>query len=273
MNAYLVSHNGLGDNLFMIGAINYIKQFYTNVYFLCKNKYYDNVRSFFHETSNVICLPIDENNEYYDIINLVTDKYKDENNDILICGGHKNFLTSRITNKSFLNHKLIDKNYTIDFSSITTKNYSFIEKFYIDINLNLTYFYEYFDLPSTKESKTLFDSVSDYYLIFIQYKCSDGRNLNISNLIEKYINDNKVLLISNDVNFYDKDKDSKQHFFAQKFVYNKIVNYVDTIKNCDEIYIIDSCFIGLILPFLKTNRLKTEKVSIIFRDEIDKYIL
>jgi len=271
MNAYLVCHNGLGDNLYMNGAINYIKQFYENIYFICKNKYYNNVQSFFHETSNVICLPIDENNEYYGIMNILTDKYKNEKNDILVCGGHKDFFATRISNKAFLNHKLIDKNYTIDFSSITSKNYSFIEEFYKDINLNLTYFYEYFDLPSTEESKSLFDSVSNYYLVFIQYKSSDGRNLNISNLINKYINDEKVLLICNDLNVYDKN--SNQYFFAEKFVYNKIVNYVDTIKNCDEIYIIDSCFIGIILPFLKTNRLKTEKVSIILRDEIDKYIL
>ena len=38
MNAYLVSHNGLGDNLYMIGALNFIRQFYKNVFFLCKKK-------------------------------------------------------------------------------------------------------------------------------------------------------------------------------------------------------------------------------------------
>ena len=36
MNALLVSHNGLGDNLFMIGALHYLLKFYTNVFFIVK---------------------------------------------------------------------------------------------------------------------------------------------------------------------------------------------------------------------------------------------
>tara|TARA_B110000211_G_scaffold46890_1_gene50329 strand:- start:2563 stop:2784 length:222 start_codon:yes stop_codon:yes gene_type:complete len=65
----------------------------------------------------------------------------------------------------------------------------------------------------------------------------------------------------------------KKHPLAQHFVYNKIINYLDTIKNCDEIYLIDSCFIGILLPLLKTNKLKTKKFRIILRSQPNKYIL
>ena len=140
-----------------------------------------------------------------------------------------------------------------------------------DINLNLTHFYEYYDLPSTDISKQLFDSVKNYYLVFIQLKSSDGRVLNISNLLSKYINDDNVLLICNDANLYDKDH--KKYLIAQNFLMNKIVYYVDVIKNSDEIYLIDSCFIGIVLPFLKMNKLKTDKVKIILRNEVANYIL
>lgn len=273
MDAYLVSHNGLGDNLYMIGALNFIKQFYKNVFFLCKGKYYENVKLFFDENSNIICIPFNENDEFNEIKNILdNDKYVDPNIDIFVSGFcHKCYLKSKITNEAFLNHKRIDKNYTIDYSTITTSNYSFIENFYTDINLNLTYFYEYFDLPSTETSKQFFDSVSNYYLVFIQLKSSDGSVLNISNLINKYINDPKVLLICNDSNLYSKDHIN--HSLAEKFLLNKIVYYVDIIKNSDEIYLIDSCFIGVVLPFLKMNKLKTDKVKIILRNQVENYIL
>ena len=270
MDAYLVSNNGLGDNLYMNGAINFIKQFYKIVYFLCKNKYYENVKLFFNESSNIICLPFNENDEYNEIKNILNqDKYIDENIDIFVCGPyHKAYLKSKITNKDFLNHKIINKNYTIDFSSLNSKNYAFIENFYTDINLNLTYFYEYFDLPYNDVSKKLFDSVSNYYLVFIQLTSSCGQTLNICNLINKYINDDKVLLICNDKNLYDKD--NKKYHLAEKFILKKIIYYIDIIKNSDEIYIIDSCFLGLVIPLLKTNQLKTKKIEIILRDQVNK---
>ena len=34
MNAYLISHNGLGDNLYMIGATNFSSKFYKNLFFM-----------------------------------------------------------------------------------------------------------------------------------------------------------------------------------------------------------------------------------------------
>ena len=64
MDAYLVGHNGLGDNLYMVGAVNFIKQFYKNVFFLCRSSSYENVSLFFNESSNVKCLPFNEIDEY-----------------------------------------------------------------------------------------------------------------------------------------------------------------------------------------------------------------
>jgi hypothetical protein len=272
MDVYLVSHNGLGDNLFMVGAINFIKQFYNNVYFLCKNKYLEHVKLFFDNKSNIICLPFNEDDEFASIKNILNyDKYMNNNIDIMVCGMHKHYLNSKITNTDFLNYNKIDKNYTIEYSPISNANYSFIENFYKDLNLNLTYFYEYFYLADTDISKQLFNNVSNYYIVFIQSTCSTGKKLNVSNLTNKYINNDKVLLICSDINLYNKD--NEKYYIAQKFIFNNLVNYVDIIKNSDEIYLIDSCFLGIILPLLKTNQLKTKNVRIILRDDVDKYIL
>ena len=275
MNAYFVSHNGLGDNLYMIGALHFLLKFYEKIYFLCKQKYYSNVVLFFSDHPNIICVPFDENNEFNEIEKIINKNY--ETNDIFICGMHKSYLTSKITNTDFLNYQILDKKYTIDYDDLNTTNYSFIENFYNDINLNLTYFYEYFYLPSTKESFELYDTIKNYYIIFIQLKSSDNSSLNISNLLNKYLYDSNVLLICNDKNLYDIDNKTQdienKYNVCQKFVYNKIVNYNHVIKNSNEIYIIDSCFIGIILQYVKTNQLKANTVRIILRQNSNKIII
>lgn len=272
MNAYLVSHNGLGDNLFMIGALRFLLNFYDKIFFLCKNKYYKDVVTFF-EDSNIICVVFDENDEFNAISNIIKINYN--MNDILVCGPcHKSYLTSKITNEKFLKYIPINKEYTIDFDTLISSEYSFIEGFYKDLNLNLTYFYDYFYIPSTKESLEYYNNVKNYYIVFIQWSCSDGRKLNISKLLEKYLHDTNVILVSNDVNFYDipnKTEDNKiKYNICNKILHNsRIINYKDIILNSDEIYIIDSCFTGIVLPYLKTNQLKTNKVRIIHRNLVD----
>ena len=36
-SAYFLSHNGLGDNITNIGAINFLLNYYETIYFLCKD--------------------------------------------------------------------------------------------------------------------------------------------------------------------------------------------------------------------------------------------
>ena len=278
MNAYLVSHNGLGDNLYMIGALRYLAQYYDTIYFLCKQKYFDNVFLFFQDTDKIICVPFDESREFDAIKEIISEKYTNPLYDIFICGFcHKTYLTSKITNPVFLNARnhscMTNGDHTVDFDTLTTQNYGFIQDFYRDIGLNLSHFYQYFQLPEMAKSDILYDSVAKYYIIFIQLTSSDGTCLNISELLKKYLYDDLVLLICNDHNLYDSEKQPQKYLLAMPFVYNKIVYYTKTIMNSDEIYIIDSCFTGIILPYAKTNRLKANKVRIIMRDMADKITL
>jgi hypothetical protein len=275
MNAYLVSHNGMGDNLFMIGALHFLLKFYEKIYFLCKSKYYQNINLFFMETPNIICIQFNEHNETDEIKKIIKANY--ETNDILICGFcHTSYLKSKITNTDLVNYTHIDKRYTIAFDTLTTGNYRFIADFSRDINLNLTYFYDYFYMPTTKESIELYKKVQDYYIIFIQLKSSDGKELNIKSLLEKHLHDVNTILLCNDKNVYDIPADEKttdtniKYNICKNFMYNKLVHYKEVIQNSDEIYIIDSCFIGIVLPYLKTNQLKAKKVRIIRRDIVDR---
>ena len=282
MNAYLVSHNGMGDNLYMIGALRYLINFYDKIYFLCKKKYYDNVVLFFGDP-NIICVPFDDNNENAAIKYILDEKQ--HMNDIFVCGDcHKQYVKSKITNTKLIttlnqlnqNHAH-DEKYTIEFDTLTRETYYFIEGFYKDINLNLTHFYDYFHLPITNEAMTLYNGVKDYYIVFIQLKSSNGETLNISNLVKTYLHNDAVILICNDKNLYDvpnKTSEVERKFnLCNDFVCNKLVHYTTVIQNSNEIYIIDSCFVGIVLQYLKTNKLKANKVRIITRDVASNVIL
>lgn len=285
MNAYLVSHNGLGDNLCMIGALRYLLQFYNNVYILCKIKNHENFKLFFTDTKNIHCIPIDDREEQKNMIHILKTASYNMLNDIFVCGGLKHLFNSRILNQNFIqnlhleNSKTNSTEYKIDHDMLTSKNFSFIENFYKDIWMNLSIFYNYYKIPENQESVELYEKIKDYYIIFIQLKSSCGKSLNISNLIKKYINDKNSILICNDSNLYREHIKKNQHLkedelndistkaeLCDLFKMTKLVNYYHTIINSNEIYIIDSCFIGIVLPLLKQNKLKANTVRIILRD-------
>ena len=129
MEAYFLSHNGLGDNITSIGAVRFLLKYYNKIYFLCKDNYLKNVELLFSNL-NVNIISVDKNNENYDCEKIINSNYTNKNVDIFICGSHKNYLKSKITNKLFLEYKSDNKNYKIQ--------YNFIENFYKDINLDLS---------------------------------------------------------------------------------------------------------------------------------------
>ena len=200
---------------------------------------------------------------------IILNKYN--HNDIFICGLHRNYLQSKITNILYLEYNIQNKNYVIEYDTITRDNYNFIENFYKDIHLNLTIFYDYFYLPSYYDSLLLYNSIKKYNIIFIQLKSGCGRYLNITNLLNKYLHNDNTILICNDMNLYDPNipEHKIKHSLCEQFVLTKIMYLIDTIKNSSEIYIIDSCLIGILLQLIHKNELKAKTVRIIKRNLIN----
>ena len=269
MNALLISHNGLGDNLFMIGATNYLLEFYDYVFLLCKHKYYSNVIEFFPQELNkrILVIPFNENHETEQLLFIAN--HNRSTKDILICGCHNSYIQSKITNTKYLKqtaeykqNKNIQKYEIV--KNMNLDGYDFIENFYRDIGLNLNHFVDYFKLPETEESIKLYNSIKQYKIIFTQIQSSTGHILNINNIIEKYKDNDEYIIICNDKNIYRKGE--KKWALAQKFVLNKIINYYTTILNSYKIKIIDSCFTGIVLPLYLGNKLNTKDVKIIKRD-------
>lgn len=275
MEAYFVSNNGLGDNIYSIGALRYLLKFYNKIYFICSDRYIHLVKDFFIDTENIICVPFDSTNQIKSCKKIMN-KYRDTH-DILVSGWHKRFIKSKVTNKKFLKARklLTSGKYYICHDTINKRNYGFIAEFYKHNGLNLRIFFEYFHLPKTDESKQLYDSVKDYKIIFLQTTSSNGKKLHIKDLCKKNILDSNTIMISNDENLYDSIEEPneeiiKKRELCQKFIRTNLTYYLDTIINSSEIYIIDSCFVGIVLPLLKTNKLMANNVRIILRDEAKK---
>lgn len=276
MNAYLLSHNGLGDNLFMIGAVRFLLQYYENIYFICKDKYYNNVKLFYKNIDNVLIItiksPKSKEDELSSCLEIINESVYLKN-DVLICGSfYKNYLKSKITNTKLLQRFPEKKRYIIDYDTLSSSNYSFIEKFYLDINLDLNIFFEYFELPLTTESQTYYDSLSNYdKIIFIHSKASN-KKLNFDKLCKENVMKTNTIMICADYNIYETtkklNKTQAEKFDVCKNMVNiPLIYYLDIIKKCNEIYIIDSCFTGIVLPLLKTQKLKATKIRIIERNK------
>ena len=247
-SAYILSHNGLGDNITMIGAINYLLLHYNNVYLLCKDKYESNVKLLINN-KNVIIIPFDHINEESSCKNIITNVYSNDYTDVFICGVHKNYLKSKKTNPSILNYNKNNK-YNIKWEHIKT--------FYQDMNLDLSIYYEYFDINSTEKSIALYEKIKDINIIFCHTQ-SSTKTISLSENIKTYINDNKYIIICANENVYNKNH---AHFeVANKFINIPVAEYIDVIKNACEIFIIDSCFSCIINPLSELNKLNTKKIK------------
>jgi len=251
-SAYIVSHNGLGDNITMIGAINFLLLHYNNIYLLCKDKYESNVKLLINN-KNVIIIPFDHINERSSCKNIITNVYSNDYTDVFICGVHKNDIKSKITNPSILNYNKNNK-YNIKWEHIKT--------FYQDMNLDLSIYFEYFDINSTEKSIALYEKIKDINIIFCHTQ-SSTKTISLPENIKAYINDNKYIIICSNENVYNKNH---AHFeVANNFVNIPVQNYIDVIKNACEIFIIDSCFSCIIYPLSVSNKLNTAKIEYIRR--------
>lgn len=251
MEAIFLSHNGLGDNITSIGAINFLLNYYSKIYFLCKDKHQNNCRLLYNNL-NVEIVPFDSNREDQHCSQIISPYYTNLNADILICGSHhKKNLKSKITNNNFLNYIPNDEHYKIE--------YDFIRQFYWDINLDLKIYYEYFKINSTKDSIDLYDKVKEYNIYFIHTQASDMK-IDISNYTNEYLYDDKWIIICANENMYNNQ--SYKYNLANEFINIPIAHYIDIILNAKKIYVVNSCFSCIIYPLKETKKLLSETTNI-----------
>jgi len=270
--AYYLSNNGLGDLIISTSALRFFIKYYDRVFLICKNIHCAQLQSILQDEpritiiSVVMDLPISELDHS---IKVLKDAYG--HSDVFCCGYIRKDNPTKITNRYILSYNPNNLSYNTEFDKVDA---SFINKFYSDAHLDLRIYYEYFNIPSTPQSRELYNSIKDYKrVIFTQIKCSGNEHLNIDGVKSKYINDDDAIILCNDENLYDKTTNPTKYEKSQRFVKNNIAWYIDTILNCNEIYIIDSCFIAIVLPLVKTNRLKADVVRIIKRELANEILL
>lgn len=253
--AYVLSHNGLGDNITMIGALNYLKLHYDNVYFLHKSNFTPNLKLLLKDIDLV---PISNENhqEEKNCRNYLFSKYNssEEEVDFFICGMHKaytKFIQTNIQNPSILN-------YSQD-STIEIKEWPWIKEFYFDMKLDLKIYLEYFDIPSNKESIELYNSVKHLNIIFIHTQSSKN-TIPLPNFIDDYKLDPCNIVICANQNVYNEN--DIKFKLAETFVNIPIQHYIDVIKNASHIYVTNSCFACIVYPLNRNKKLSATTVQI-----------
>lgn len=252
-SAVLIGHNGLGDNITMIGAINYLLNLYEKIYFICRTHNKKNVDSFF--INKPVIIKDFKNNEVIFIREILNELLIiDKNIDILPCGLHKKNIKLKINN-------ILLKNYKQNNSYDSFNKFGFINNFYKDINLDSSIYFNYFNIYSTNESLSLLKKLDNYEIIFIHTK-SSNKEIKIKE-IEDYKNINNKIIICPNENIYEKN--NNKYELAKEFVNLRIIDYIDIIKNALEIYVVDSCFSCIINPLNIKNKLKSKITKIITR--------
>lgn len=258
-NAYFLSHNGLGDNIFMSSAVNYLSNFYENIYVLCKDKYKDSNIKLYESNTSVKILEFDSSDETKSCYNILNDKYLE--NDIFISGYHKSYLKSKISHSELVEYKINNRGYKPpDFLKEMTQ-------FYYDINLDMSICVNNYKINICED--TLINELKNKYkLIFVHTEASDNE-IDLSFVLDQYINNNNYLIISANKNYYNM-KDEKYNLVNNYIKLNTIIDYCYIIINSEQIHIVNSCFSCLIYGLLMEKKIDIKKINIYDRYSLNK---
>ena len=249
-SAFFLSHNGIGDNITNIGAINFLLQYYNSIYFLCKDIYEENIKILFYN-KKIITIPFNSKNELNECRKIINSINKD-NFDIFISGGfHSPYFKSHITNTSLLKYK---KN------NIYQIKYSHIFDFYNNIGLDSSIYIDYFDIESTEISKQYYENIKNFNIAFFHTKTSQNV-IDLNYIINKYIDKEDYIVLCANKNVYNSDHE--KYKLANDFVNIKIAYYIEIIKKANVIHVVDSCFSCIIYPLLLGKKINCSIKSLI----------
>lgn len=236
--AFVMTNQGMGDLLTVVGAIRYLSTCYDIVTVICCTPYYIRNLKLLYEDDNNIKFYVANDNKNMD--------NKDGNGGKLSTEQRK-LLEIELKDADFIScghHCHAPK-------SISQIPFSF----YKDMNIDPTYFWKYFHINIPKSSYTLFNNLQniDNY-IFLHNTSSQGEIFSIEYIVDKFnIDYNNTLIINPCINIYKNTH--KFYDIAQIFVFKLFAEYATTIINADKIFLTDSSFfcLSLNLPIKTTE--------------------
>jgi hypothetical protein len=213
---FVLTHLGLGDNILMIPAINYLSTKYDIVKVICKSMYKNDIKMIYSNKINIIVDDYEDDKNISPLLGFNIKEFEKivEGYDILLCGLHIN--------------KSIKK---------------FPSDMYEHLSLDFDIFNKYFSIPEIKESKYILDKVRLYTnkFIFVHEQSSYG---GISFRKEYENIKDEILIINPDKNVYEVGH--KYYDIAKYLIRLPILYYIDIFRNCKKMYIMDSCYFALI---------------------------
>jgi hypothetical protein len=249
MECFVLSHNGLGDNILMVGALNYLSKFYKNVFFLCKDTNIHHMNFIFKNT-NIFSVGFDSKKEYSDCFEILKDKYSTF--DVFISGCHKSYLKTRKRFRFPLNH--VHQNIFIP------SHYNFGADFYRDIDLNPSIMISNFQINISDEVIQLYNNISKYKIIFLHTESSQTV-IDLNHIITRFILESDYLLLCPNTNLYHEHHE--KYSLANKYIkLPTIFHYTEIIKNAEELHMVDSSISCLSLCLNLSRQTLCKKLQI-----------
>ncbi len=230
--AFVLTHLGLGDNITSIGAVRYLSIQYDKVYVVCKEQYKKNMELLYSDDETIQLYVVKGDSEISPNLGFDYNKFKEitKNMDIYLAGEH-----------------------------LLTKNPNPCDdlpfNFYRDMNINESYFWKYFHVPTLKQSNDLLQLLKlNKEYIFIHNSASNGIIFNIREVENKFkFNKNDILIVNPCINVYNKGEPLFD--IAEKFLNHPLPYYIDIIKNAKKVIMTDSSFFCLVIqqPLLSSE--------------------
>ena len=164
--AFVMTHQGLGDNITAIGMIRYLSTLYDKVVVVCKNKNKDNVKQFYEDDNSIELYCVNGDKDISPNFGFSREKF-----DEITCG-HDIFMS--------LLHNLSNKNKKLKIGNLKIPQY-----FYEEHNIPFSYFWEYFYIPYNDDMSKLLNIVGDNKYVFIHNTASTGNVFNIDYVEKK----------------------------------------------------------------------------------------
>jgi predicted class III extradiol MEMO1 family dioxygenase len=134
------------------------------------------------------------------------------------------------------------------------------------MNLDLSIYYNFFNIDSSKKSLELYEKIKLFNIIFLHSTADYKKKINLTTYIDRFVNDENNIIISADYNIYNNEHDKYE--LAQEYVNQLVPYYIDILKNAQYIYIVDSCFSCIVLPLSYRNELNAIEYKIFDRNSI-----
>jgi hypothetical protein len=286
-SAYLIAHNGLGDNVFMIGCLHFLANFYDDVYFLCKDMYKSQLEYALADWPFIHVVPFDTNRERESCYKILADKY--ETSDVFVCGVcHTCYLGTKITHPFLKDPSMLYRVFPGGFETFMRETYrrrlphikgeyqwshpsgefplpetyKFMDMFYRDIGLSPMISSDFFMISQVDDVSQLYQDIAQYRIIFLTTSCGTTDELfDFSEYMDPFRDNQDYIVICSNKNYYDAV--DPRYDIAQRYIMlPTIFHYMEILKNAEMLCMSDSCISCLVVQLIRQGHITTRDIHI-----------